>query len=117
MGCMKKYAPYSYELTDEPDWGYKLHVAKTSMGWLPLFQAHENGIRSIREYKEFYDTGEVNIYDEYGNNANYNFSFNYHYWNSAIINKAPIRITLNDFKTIISLSIHITFSIFIGKNL
>ena len=35
------------------------------MGWLPLFEAHLSGMRSIKEYKVAYDTGEFKIYDEY----------------------------------------------------
>lgn len=61
-----KYAPFSYELTDEPFFAYKIHIAKTSMGWLPLFQSHSSGIQSVKEYKEAYDTGTFEIYDEYG---------------------------------------------------
>ena len=63
----QQYAPYSYELTDEPYFGYEIHIAKTSMGWLPLFQGHTNGINSVREYKAAYETGEFEIVDEYGN--------------------------------------------------
>lgn len=62
----QRYAPYSYELTDEPHFGYEIHIAKTSAGWLPLFQAHKDGISSVAEYKAAYDTGEFRIYDEYG---------------------------------------------------
>ena len=62
----EKYAPYSYHLTDEPYFGYEIHIAKTSCGWLPLFQSHTDGINSIREYKEAYETGEFEIFDEYG---------------------------------------------------
>ena len=63
----QKYAPYSYELTDTPYFGYEIHVAKTSCGWLPLFQGHKDGINSVSEYKAAYDTQEFDIYDEYGN--------------------------------------------------
>ena len=63
----EKYAPYSYKLTDTPYFGYKIHVAKTSCGWLPLFQGHKNGINSVREYKAAYETYEFEIADEYGN--------------------------------------------------
>lgn len=66
-----KYAPYSYELTDEPYFGYEIHVAKTSCGWLPLFQGHADGINSVAEYKEAYDTGWFRIFDEY--NTEYNW--------------------------------------------
>ena len=62
----EKYAPYSYELTDFPYFGYEIHVAKTSAGWLPLFQGHTDGINSVREYKKAYETGEFEIFDEYG---------------------------------------------------
>lgn len=68
---VQKYAPYSYELTDEPDFGYEIHIAKTSCGWLPLFQAHNDGILSVRQYKEAYDTGEFKIFDEYGTEYNW----------------------------------------------
>ena len=61
----QKYAPYSYVLVDVPKFGYKIHIGKCSMGWLPLFEAHSNGIRSIKEYKAAYDTGKFKIYDEY----------------------------------------------------
>lgn len=61
-----KYFSWSYELTDTPDWGYSIHIAKTSMGWLPLFQSHDC-FNSIKELKNLYDTGEFIIYDEYGN--------------------------------------------------
>lgn len=67
----QRYAPYSYELTDEPYFGYEIHIAKTSAGWLPLFQAHQNGIDSVAEYKMAYDTGEFRIYDEYGTEYNW----------------------------------------------
>ena len=56
-----KHAPYSYQLTDEPELGYAIHIAKTSYGWLPLFQAHKNGIDSVEEYKEAYDTNEYKM--------------------------------------------------------
>lgn len=55
-----------YELTDTPDWGYRIHVAKCSAGWLPLFQAYTNGARSVKDYKEAYDKGDIIIADEYG---------------------------------------------------
>lgn len=66
------YAPYSYELTDTPYFGYEIHIAKTSCGWLPLFQGHKNGINSVSEYKAAYETGEFDIVDEYGTSYNWN---------------------------------------------
>ena len=66
------YAPYSYELTDTPYFGYEIHVAKTSCGWLPLFQGHMDGINSVAEYKAAYETGEFDIVDEYGTSYNWN---------------------------------------------
>lgn len=65
-----KYFGYSYELTDEPDWGYEIHIAKTSAGWLPSFQAHDC-FKSITELKKLYETGEFIIYDEYGDVYNW----------------------------------------------
>jgi hypothetical protein len=67
----QKHAPYSYSLVDVPDFGYEIHIGKCSMGWLPLFEAHSHGIRSVQQYKEAYDTGCFKIYDEY--NREYNW--------------------------------------------
>lgn len=67
----QQYAPYSYKLTDEPYFGYEIHVAKTSCGWLPVWQGHKDGINSVAEYKAAYDTGEFKIYDEYGTEYNW----------------------------------------------
>lgn len=60
-----KYFGYDYELTDEPDWGYQIHIAKTSCGWLPLFQSH-NCFNSVKQLKELYNTNNFIISDEYG---------------------------------------------------
>lgn len=66
-----------YEITDTPDWGYEIHIAKTSYGWLPLFQSYAydvkdtNVISSVRRLKEIYNTDEVAIYDEYGTKYNW----------------------------------------------
>lgn len=60
----EKFAPYSFELTDTPYWGYKIHLAKTSAGWLPLFQYHQNGISSVKDIMDAYNTDEFEIYDE-----------------------------------------------------
>ena len=57
--------PVSYELTNDPEFGYRIHIAKTSCGWLPLFQAHAN-CHSVNEMKTIYDTGFFQIIDEYG---------------------------------------------------
>lgn len=59
-----------YELTDIPDWAYEIHIAKTSYGWLPLFQYRET-MPSVKAMKEAYDTGEFKIYDE--DNKEYNW--------------------------------------------
>lgn len=61
----KKCFGEKLRIVDEPDFGYEIHIAKTSMGWQPAFEAHEN-IRSVLELKEIYDRGDVRIYDEYG---------------------------------------------------
>ena len=59
-----QYFGYDYRLTDEPDWGYEIHIAKTSGGWLPSFEAHDC-FNSIKDLKKMYDTGKFIIYDEY----------------------------------------------------
>jgi hypothetical protein len=65
-----KYFGYNYELTDRPDWGYEIHIAKTSCGWLPLFQSHDC-FKSIAELKLLYETGLFTITDEYGDTYNW----------------------------------------------
>ena len=52
-------------IVDEPDFGYEIHIAKTSAGWQPAFEAHEN-IRSVMDLKEIFARGDVRIFDEYG---------------------------------------------------
>lgn len=54
-----------FSLTDSPIWGYEIHIAKTSCGWLPSFEAHKK-VRSVRDIKQIYDEGEFQIFDEYG---------------------------------------------------
>ena len=54
-----------YELTDDPMWGYQIHLAKTSYGWHPLFCGHKN-IRSVSDIKRIFDTGKFIIFNEYG---------------------------------------------------
>ena len=56
---------WDYELTDEPEFGYQFHIAKTSAGWHPLFQGSRK-IHSVADIKKFYDTGNFKIIDEYG---------------------------------------------------
>ena len=58
------------ELTDEPEFGYEIHIAKTSAGWKPCFEAHEH-IRSVADLKLLYDLGDVSILDEYGKEYNW----------------------------------------------
>lgn len=54
-----------YELTDFPEFGYLIHLAKTSGGWVPLFQSHKK-INSVADMKRVYDDGGFRIVDEYG---------------------------------------------------
>ena len=65
-----KYFGYNYELTDSPFWGYQQHIAKTSSGWLPLFDG-TGCFKSIKELKEIYATGFFVLCDEYGNMYNW----------------------------------------------
>ena len=93
----QQYAPYSYELTDEPYFGYEIHIAKTSSGWLPLFQGHKDGINSVREYKSAYETNEFEIVDEYGNVYNWDeFTERVLRFNGGIRGVEPFREILVD---------------------
>lgn len=60
-----KYFPTSGEIVDYPDFGYEIHIAKTSCGWLPLFQANDD-CKSVSRMKRIYETGKFKIFDEYG---------------------------------------------------
>ncbi len=55
-----------YEVVDEPDFGYMLHIMKNSCGWLCLFEGHSNIIQSVEDIKKLYDCGGFQIIDEYG---------------------------------------------------
>lgn len=53
--------------TRTPCAGYELHIAKTSFGWKPLFEEHEN-IHSVSDLKKLYESSDqIQIFDEYGN--------------------------------------------------
>ena len=54
-----------YTVTDFPQWGYEIHIAKTSWGWKTLWEAHKR-IHSVNDLKIIYSTGKFTIYDEYG---------------------------------------------------
>ena len=53
-----------YELTDTPDWGYIIHIAKRSCGWKPLFQAHSK-INCIDDIYNIINEPTITILDEY----------------------------------------------------
>lgn len=55
----------NYELTDTPYFAYRLHIMKNSVGWLCLFEAHEDLIESVGDIKKLCDTGDFEIFDEY----------------------------------------------------
>ena len=52
-------------MTDIPTWLYQQHAAKTSAGWVPLFQSHDS-FQSVEQLKRLYATGKFILYDEYG---------------------------------------------------
>ena len=55
----------SYEITDEPDFGYWVHLAQTAGKYKPLFQAHKE-IRCINDLCRLIKTeSDIQIYDEY----------------------------------------------------
>lgn len=62
---LKPFFGTKLELIDDPDFGYQIHIAKTSCGWQPSFEAHDH-IRSVADLKLLYDKGDVQILDEYG---------------------------------------------------
>lgn len=59
-------------LTDEPEFGYKIHLNKLSFGWRPLFESN-NQWKSFDELELFYEQNKkhIIILDEYGNEYNF----------------------------------------------
>ena len=53
-----------YSLTDEPDWGYWIHICQTTQLLKPLYQAHQQ-IRDIDAVIRFIQEPNIQIYDEY----------------------------------------------------
>lgn len=54
------------EVTDIPELGWELHIAKTSCGWKPVFEEHEQ-IHSVRDLDKFYHDNMhyLTIFDVY----------------------------------------------------
>lgn len=67
------FSTAEYELTERPDLHYEIHLAKTSAGWLPLFEEHAL-LHSVADIKKFYDVfaPKITIIDEYGQTYNWN---------------------------------------------
>ena len=55
------------EVTDIPELGWELHIAKTSCGWKPVFEEHKQ-IHSVCDLDRFYHDNmrHLTIFDEYG---------------------------------------------------
>lgn len=88
----EQWSPRGATLTDFPDFGYEIHIAKTSAGWLPLFQCHEDTLSSVKDYKKAYDTGAFNIYDEYGNEYDWaTFTERVLNFNGGVAGKLPAK--------------------------
>lgn len=54
----------NYKLTDEPDWGYRIHICQTSFDVVPLYQAHP-GIQNLETMKQFIQEPNIQLYNEY----------------------------------------------------
>ena len=66
---VKEYFPDDeYSIVDEPDFGYWIHIGKTSMGWKPIFRYHKWAYKSIREMIDFFKqhNNDITVYNEYG---------------------------------------------------
>lgn len=55
-------------LVDEPEFGYEIHIAKTSAGWVPLFESYVPTYKYFSEMEAFYmaHKDDLTIMDEYG---------------------------------------------------
>ena len=64
---IEKHFPFEYELTDHPDFGYRVHLNKCSLGWRTLFQNHDKAYKSVRELYQFLNDhkDDLEIYNEY----------------------------------------------------
>lgn len=64
---VEEHFPYDYTLTDEPYFGYEIHIGKRSMGWKPLFQEHSGAYGSVKEMLRFFEdhSDDFELYDEY----------------------------------------------------
>ena len=60
----EKYFGSRAEIVDTPEFGYQLHIAKTSAGWLPLFESSEL-IKSVHDITNAI-LGGARVIDEYG---------------------------------------------------
>lgn len=68
-----EFFPNEYRLTDIPDFGYEIHIGKRSAGWKPLFEAHPNAYKSIRELCALAAEHPTWEYiDEYGESYTFN---------------------------------------------
>ena len=78
-----------FELTDNPDWGYEIHIGKRSGGWLPLFQSHP-GIKSVKDIEHYCTMPDVKIYDEYGMELTWEqLKEELIYWNGGVDGAKP----------------------------
>ena len=103
---LKPFFGSRLRLVDEPHFGYKIYIARTSGGWQPLFQAHDQ-IQSVSDLKLLYDKGGVQIFDEYGKEFSWpefvqrvvNWG-NEHNWRTARNNDQPGAHSYNEFTSV-----------------
>ena len=67
-----------------------IHISKTSGGWLPLFQAHKGLFESVAEIRDFYETNNAIIVDEYNQAYTWDeFNERAIHWNGGVDGVAP----------------------------
>lgn len=62
--CAGYFGCSDYTLTDTPDWGYQIHIGKSSLGWTFLFHGYKH-VHSFDDLKKIIKSGEWILYDEY----------------------------------------------------
>lgn len=60
-----------------------IHIAKTSEGWVPVFEFHRGIIESVKDIKRFCEASGLSIFNEYG------FKYNWEEFQTRVVEHCP----------------------------